>query len=51
MKFSRIKISIVAFALLLVASLFSGCAERNPTDTNEDARLTGNSKILVTYFT
>lgn len=51
MKFSRIKISIVAFALLLVASLFSGCAERNPTDTNEDARLTGNSKILVAYFT
>ena len=51
MKFSRIKISIVVFALLLVASLFSGCAERNPTDTNEDARLTGNSKILVAYFT
>lgn len=51
MKFSRIKISIVAFTLFLVASLFSGCAERNPTDTNEDARLTGNSKILVAYFT
>ena len=42
---------VAAIAAFTLVALLGGCAERNPTDTNPDARLTGNSKVLVAYFT
>ena len=51
MIFSKMKSVVAAIAAFALVALLGGCAERNPTDTNPDARLTGNSKVLVAYFT